>query len=93
MIAVSNRNHEYQWTTIAYHYDQKDYSQQTNISELFAVIGTQHRFPVGLFLGLQQQRFPFAELFKITAAAARLRRVHGFCWADNKFRIFRHFWY
>ena len=46
-----------------YHYDQKCYSQPKNNSQLFAVIGTQHRRPVELFLRLQQQRFLFTELF------------------------------
>ena len=45
-----------------YHYDQKCCSQPKK-SELFAVIGTQHRRPVELFLRLQQQRFLFTELF------------------------------
>ena len=46
-----------------YRYDQKCYSQPKNNSELFAVIGTQHRRPVELFLRLQQQRFLFTEFF------------------------------
>ena len=46
-----------------YHYDQKCYSQPKKKSELFAVIGTQHRRPVELFLRLQQQRFLFTEIF------------------------------
>ena len=33
-----------------YLHDQKCYSQLKHISELFAVIGTQHRRPVELFL-------------------------------------------
>ena len=37
-------------------------ASQKNNSELFAVIGTQHRRPVELFLRLQQQRFLFTEI-------------------------------
>ena len=45
-----------------YQHDQTCYSQPKNNSELFAVIGTQHRRLVELFLRLQQQRFWFTEL-------------------------------
>ena len=48
---------------LGYHYDQKCYSQPKNNSELFAVIGTQHRRRWNYFCDCSSSVFLFTELF------------------------------